>query len=160
MARVTIAAVGRMKAGPERELLDRYIDRAAKQGRGLGITRVEVREIAESRATRADDRRAEEAAGLLDGCGDEATVIALDERGRTMGSDAFAAHLGARIDEGRDVVIVIGGADGHGDKLRARADLVLAFGAMTWPHQIVRILAAEQLYRATTILAGHPYHRA
>lgn len=158
--KVTIAAVGRMKAGPERELLDRYVDRAAKQGRGLGITRVEVREIGESRGARADDRRAEEAAALLDGLSDKTAVIALDERGRTMGSDAFAAHLGTLVAEGRDLAIVIGGADGHGEAVRTRADLVLAFGAMTWPHQIVRILAAEQIYRATTILAGHPYHRA
>lgn len=158
--RLTIAAVGRMKAGPERELLDRYVDRAAKQGRGLGLTRVEVRETAESRAARPDDRRAEEATALLDGLAERTAVIALDERGRTMESDAFAAFLGARIDEGRDVAVLIGGADGHGEAVRARADLVLAFGAMTWPHQIVRILAAEQIYRATTILAGHPYHRA
>ncbi len=158
--KVTIAAVGRMKAGPERELLDRYVDRAAKQGRGLGITRVEVRETGESRGARADDRRAEEAADLLDGLSDKTTVIALDERGRAMSSEAFATFLGERIAEGRDLAIVIGGADGHGEAVRARADLVLAFGAMTWPHQIVRILAAEQIYRATTILAGHPYHRA
>ncbi len=158
--RVTIAAVGRMKTGPERELLDRYVDRAAKQGRSLGITRVELREVAESRAPRPDDRRAEEAAALLDGLGERVTVIALDERGRTMGSDAFAALLGERIAEGRDLAVLIGGADGHGEAVRGRADLTLAFGAMTWPHQIVRILAAEQLYRATTILAGHPYHRA
>ena len=157
--RLTIAAVGRMKAGPERDLLDRYVDRAAKQGRGLGLTRVEIRETPESRAARAEDRRAEEAALLLDGLADKACVVALDERGRTMDSDAFAAFLGARIDEGRDLAVLIGGADGHGEAVRARADLVLAFGAMTWPHQIVRILAAEQIYRATTILAGHPYHR-
>jgi 23S rRNA (pseudouridine1915-N3)-methyltransferase len=158
--RVTIAAVGRMKAGPERELLDRYVDRAAKQGRALGITRVEVREVAESRAPRSDDRRAEEAAALLDGLAERATVVALDERGQTRGSDAFAAFVGEKIAAGRDLAVLIGGADGHGEAVRARADLVLAFGAMTWPHQIVRILAAEQIYRATTILAGHPYHRA
>ncbi|MDK9696279.1 MAG: 23S rRNA (pseudouridine(1915)-N(3))-methyltransferase RlmH [Siculibacillus sp.] len=158
--RVTIAAVGRMKAGPERELLDRYVDRAGKQGRPLGITRIDIREVIESRAARPEDRRAEEAVALLDGLGERVSVIALDERGRTMGSDAFAAHLGERIAEGRDLAVVIGGADGHGEAVRARADLVLAFGAMTWPHQIVRILAAEQIYRATTILAGHPYHRA
>ena len=158
--RVTIAAVGRMKAGPERELLDRYVDRAAKQGRALGITRLDLREVGEARGPRADDRKAEEAASLLDGLGERTCVVVLDERGRTMDSDAFAAHLGARIAEGRDLAILIGGADGHGEAVRARADLVLAFGAMTWPHQIVRILAAEQLYRAVTILAGHPYHRA
>ena len=158
--RVTIAAVGRMKAGPERDLLDRYVDRTAKQGRGLGITRLDLRETSESRSPRAEDRKAEEAAALLDGLAERTAVVALDERGRTMDSDTFAAWIGTRIDEGRDLAVLIGGADGHGEAVRARADLVLAFGAMTWPHQIVRILAAEQLYRATTILAGHPYHRA
>ena len=158
--RVTIAAVGRMKAGPERELLDRYVDRAAKQGRALGVARLDLREVGEARAPRAEDRKAEEAASLLDGLTERTCLVALDERGRTMDSDAFAAYLGARIAEGRDLAILIGGADGHGEAVRTRADLVLAFGAMTWPHQIVRILAAEQLYRAMTILAGHPYHRA
>ena len=157
--RVTIAAVGRMKSGPERELLDRYVDRAAKQGRSLGITKVEIREIAESRAARADDRKAEEAAALVSGLAEGTAVIVLDEVGQTMHSDAFATFVGRRIDAGRDLAILIGGADGHGAEARQRAELVLAFGAMTWPHQIVRILAAEQIYRATTILAGHPYHR-
>lgn len=158
--RVIIAAVGRMKAGPERELLDRYVDRAAKQGRALGIGRVDLREIAESRAARAEDRKTEEGAALIAGLAETTAVIVLDERGTTMGSEAFAADLGRRIGEGRDVALLIGGADGHGEAVRARADLLLAFGAMTWPHQIVRILVAEQLYRATTILSGHPYHRA
>ena len=158
--RVIIAAVGRMKAGPERVLLDRYVDRLAKQGRGLGIAGVDLREIGESRAPRADDRRVEEAAGLLAAIGEAAATIVLDETGRAMGSEAFARHLGDRIGEARDVAVLIGGADGHGEAVRIRADLLLAFGAMTWPNHIVRILAAEQLYRATTILAGHPYHRA
>ena len=158
--RVTVAAVGRMKSGPERELLDRYLDRAAKQGRALGVSRVEVREITESRGARADDRKAEEAAELLAGLADGAFVVALDERGGQMTSDAFAEMLRARLADGRDLAVLIGGADGHGPAVAARADLRLAFGAMTWPHQIVRILAAEQIYRATTILAGHPYHRA
>jgi 23S rRNA (pseudouridine1915-N3)-methyltransferase len=158
--RITIAAVGRMKAGPERDLLDRYLDRAGKQGRGLGITRVEVREIAESRAPRAEDRKAEEAAALLAPLAPTTRVVALDETGRALTSQAFADDLAATLAAGRDFAILIGGADGHGAAVTARADLVLAFGAMTWPHQIVRILAAEQIYRATTILAGHPYHRA
>ena len=158
--RITIAAVGRMKAGPERDLLDRYLDRAGKQGRALGVARVDVREIGESRAARAEDRKAEEAAGLLAAVGETTRLIVLDETGRTLGSAAFAADLEATLASARDLAILIGGADGHGAAVLARADLVLAFGAMTWPHQIVRILAAEQVYRATTILAGHPYHRA
>ncbi|NLH81840.1 MAG: 23S rRNA (pseudouridine(1915)-N(3))-methyltransferase RlmH [Phyllobacteriaceae bacterium] len=157
--RITIAAVGRMKAGPERELLDRYVDRAGKQGRPLGITRVEVREIPESRAGRAEDRKVEEAAALLAGLSDTTRLIALDEHGRTLGSRAFADDVAACLAGGRDLAILIGCADGHGAAVLDRADLRLAFGAMTWPHQIVRVLAAEQVYRAATILAGHPYHR-
>lgn len=148
-----------MKSGPERELLERYLDRAGKLGRTLGIGRVEVREFGESRAARAEDRKAEEAAAILAAVGETGTVIALDEGGTALDSPGFAAWIGARLGGGSDLWLLIGGADGHGEAVRRRADLVLAFGALTWPHQMVRILAAEQIYRATTILAGHPYHR-
>jgi 23S rRNA (pseudouridine1915-N3)-methyltransferase len=158
---VKIVAVGRMKAGPERELLDRYLERAQKSGRALGIAKLDVDEIVESRAQRTEDRMAEEAAALLALVPDRAYVVALDEIGRTMPSPEFARVVGGRLDGGTsDLVFAIGGPDGHGPALRARADLMLAFGAMTWPHQIVRVLLAEQIYRATTILSGHPYHRA
>jgi 23S rRNA (pseudouridine1915-N3)-methyltransferase len=158
--RLKILSVGRMKSGPERELLDRYRDRAAKSGRALGITRLDIEEIGESRAARAEDRMAEEATALLALVPDRAFVIVLDETGRTPTSPDFARILGERKDQGTpDMVFAIGGPDGHGPTLRARADLLLAFGAMTWPHQIVRVLLAEQIYRAITILSGHPYHR-
>ncbi len=157
---ITIAAVGRLKAGPERELFDRYLERAGQSGRALGLT-VRLRELAESRAQRADERMAQEAAALLELVPDGARLLALDERGETMTSDAFATWLGRERDGGqREIVLAIGGADGHGAAVRSRADRLLAFGAMTWPHQLVRILLAEQVYRATTILSGHPYHRA
>lgn len=157
---ITIAAVGRLKAGPERELFDRYIERAGQTGRALGLT-VRLRELGESRAQRADERMAQEAATLLELVPDGARLLALDERGETMTSDAFAGWLGRERDGGqREIVLAIGGADGHGAAVRSRADRLLAFGAMTWPHQLVRILLAEQVYRATTILSGHPYHRA
>jgi 23S rRNA (pseudouridine1915-N3)-methyltransferase len=157
---VRIVAVGRMKAGPERELLDRYIERAQRAGRALGITKLEVEEIAESRAARAEDRMAEEAAQLLALVPERAFVVALDETGRTMTSADFARLIGGKLDGGvTDLVFAIGGPDGHGAALRGRAETLLAFGAMTWPHQIVRVLLAEQVYRAVTILSGHPYHR-
>ncbi len=156
---ITLAAVGRLKAGPERILVDRYLERAGQTGRALGLI-VAVRELPESRAGRADERMAQEAAALLALVPEGARLIALDERGETMGSEVFAGRLGAWRDGGqRDVVFAIGGADGHGEALRQRADHRLAFGAMTWPHQIVRLLLAEQVYRAMTILSGHPYHR-
>jgi 23S rRNA (pseudouridine1915-N3)-methyltransferase len=158
--RVKIVAVGRMKSGPERELLDRYLDRAQKSGRGLGIAKLEVEEIIESRAARAEDRMTDEVEQLLALVPERAYLVALDEIGRTMPSPDFARLVGGRLDGGvADLVFAIGGPDGHGPALRTRADATVAFGAMTWPHQIVRVLLAEQIYRATTILSGHPYHR-
>ncbi|PYE88042.1 23S rRNA (pseudouridine(1915)-N(3))-methyltransferase RlmH [Phyllobacterium leguminum] len=159
--RITVFAVGRMKAGPERELADRYFDRFTKAGPSLGLDFSGVAEITESRAATADQRKQEEAARLfeaLDGGG--ARLILLDERGKELSSENFAGHLGRMRDEGqRQLILAIGGPDGHDPRLRARADLVLSLSAMTWPHQIARILIAEQLYRAATILSGHPYHR-
>jgi 23S rRNA (pseudouridine1915-N3)-methyltransferase len=159
--RVVIAAVGKLKSGPERELCDRYIDRAQKAGRSLGFTKIEVREWAESRAARTEDRKAEEAAAILAEVSPTAKLILLDEFGANPGSVAFADMIAQYRDGGvQDLVFAIGGPDGHGDALKARADKTIAFGAMTWPHQIARILLAEQIYRMTTILSGHPYHRA
>ncbi|MDR3375787.1 MAG: 23S rRNA (pseudouridine(1915)-N(3))-methyltransferase RlmH [Ancalomicrobiaceae bacterium] len=159
--RILIAAVGRLKAGPERDLADRYLDRAVKTGRPLGLNRLDVREISEGRAVRPDDRKAEEAAELLALIPADAEVVVLDEGGRSTTSEGFADFIASARDRGvADLVFAIGGPDGHGPALKARAKSTLAFGAMTWPHQIVRVLLAEQIYRATTILSGHPYHRA
>jgi 23S rRNA (pseudouridine1915-N3)-methyltransferase len=159
--KLILAAVGRLKAGPERDLVARYEQRARAACRAIGLTGFEMREIEESRARRAEDRKAEEARALLALLPANARLVALDERGKAMGSEAFAADLGKTRDSGAGAyALLIGGPDGLDESLRARADFALAFGAMTWPHQIVRILAAEQAYRAITILAGHPYHRA
>ncbi|MCB1502608.1 MAG: 23S rRNA (pseudouridine(1915)-N(3))-methyltransferase RlmH [Bauldia sp.] len=157
--KVTILAIGRLKAGPERELLERYLDRATRAGRSLSLT-FDVRELPESAARSAAVRKDEEAAAILAALPPGAAVVVLDERGRTLDSRSFADRIAAWRDGGaRDVAVAIGGADGLGAAMLDRADLRLAFGAMTWPHQIVRILLAEQLYRAVTILSGHPYHR-
>ena len=157
--RLLIAAVGRMKAGPERELVARYLDRAVAGGKPLALTGFEVLELAESRTTSAAGRKSDEAkalgATLPDGI-----VVALDERGKSIGSAAFASQIGRWRDDGRPAAsFVIGGADGLDPAFVARADLVLSFSPLTWPHQLVRIMLAEQLYRVTTILSGHPYHR-
>lgn len=158
--RLSLLAVGRLKSGPERELVERYRQRIDAMGRGLGLAGFEVIEVPESRARRDDDRRSEEAAALLDRTGAAALVV-FDERGASPTSEAFAARIAGWRDDGRrDVACVIGGPDGLDPKVRLRADLVVAFGALTLPHQIVRALVAEQLYRTLTILAGHPYHRA
>lgn len=157
--RITIAAVGRMKAGPEREMVARYLDRAAGSGKPLALTGFDVIELAESRATASASRKSDEARALRTTLPD-GIVVALDERGRAIGSEAFAVQLGRWRDDGRPAAsFVIGGADGLDPDFVKAADLVLSFSPLTWPHQLVRIMLAEQLYRATTILSGHPYHR-
>ncbi|MCO6387110.1 MAG: 23S rRNA (pseudouridine(1915)-N(3))-methyltransferase RlmH [Aliihoeflea sp.] len=157
--RLSIHAVGRMKAGPERDLVARYLDRLAKTGSAVGMEFSGVAEIAESQARSAEQRMREEADKLEASLGDAALVL-LDERGKNMTSPAFADYLSRHIDGGRkSMVVAIGGADGHDPGLRGKADLLLSFGALTWPHQLVRVLLAEQLYRASTILSNHPYHR-
>ncbi|EJN05543.1 23S rRNA (pseudouridine(1915)-N(3))-methyltransferase RlmH [Phyllobacterium sp. YR531] len=158
--RISVFAVGRMKSGPERELADRYFDRLKKTGVPLGLEFSSVTEIVESRAQQPDLRKQEESAQVLKALDSGGVLVLLDERGKTMPSEAFASSIERFRDDGkRQLLLAIGGPDGHDAALRERADLVLALGAMTWPHQIVRILVAEQLYRATTILSGHPYHR-
>ena len=156
---MTIAAIGRMKAGPERELAERYIDRVNKAGRKVGLS-LSVREFAESRAGSAVVRKEQEAAALLAALPPGAALVALDESGKNLDSRAFAGQLSRWRDDGTvDLVFAIGGADGFGPAVLQAAALRLAFGAMTWPHQMVRLMLAEQAYRAVTILTGHPYHR-
>jgi 23S rRNA (pseudouridine1915-N3)-methyltransferase len=158
--RLALIAVGRLKDGPERELCERYRERAGALGRGLGLTGPEIVEIPESRGRRSEERKRDEAAAIIAKLS-PGLVIALDERGKSQGSDAFAARLAAARDAGTvSASLVIGGADGLADEIRAMAGLTLAFGGMTIPHQLVRVLVLEQLYRTMTILAGHPYHRA
>ena len=135
--RLSVIAVGRLKDGPERDLCARYQERALGLARGLGFGGPDIVELAESRGRRSE------------------------ERGRSLDSEAFAARLAKARDAGTPAAtLVIGGADGLAEEIRAQAALVLSFGALTLPHQIVRALVLEQLYRAMTIMAGHPYHRA
>lgn len=159
--RVVVAAVGRMKAGPERELADRYLKRAAQTGRSVGLTGFDVVEIRESRADNPARRMLEESIAIANVIPERAIAVLLDARGENLSSADLAGKLQAwRARERPAAVFVIGGADGLADGLRGKAGLVLAFGAATWPHQLVRVMLLEQLYRATTILSGHPYHRA
>ena len=159
--RVVIAAVGRLKQGPERELAAAYCKRAATIGRAFGLRAIEVVEIRESRAHDAERRRIEESIAIANVIPERAIVVMLDERGENLESAALAALLRNWREENHAAIcFVIGGADGLAQSLRERAKLKLAFGSATWPHQLVRIMLLEQLYRAGTILAGHPYHRA
>ncbi|MHA6300172.1 23S rRNA (pseudouridine(1915)-N(3))-methyltransferase RlmH [Devosia sp. CAU 1758] len=157
--RISIAGIGRMKNGPERELVARYLERASASGKPLALTGFEVTEINESRAGSAAARKAEEAKSLRASL-PEGIKVMLDERGKAITSDAFAAQIGRWRDDGRPAIgFVIGGADGIDPDFVRTADLVVSFSPMVWPHQLVRIMLAEQLYRTTTILSGHPYHR-
>ena len=156
---MTIAGIGRMKAGPERLLAERYLDRVNKAGRRLSLS-LSVREFPESRAGSAAARKDQEAGALLAARPQGAVLVALDETGTDLDSRAFAQRLARWRDDGvAEVVFAIGGADGFGTAVLEAATLRLAFGAMTWPHQMVRLMLAEQTYRAVTILSGHPYHR-
>jgi 23S rRNA (pseudouridine1915-N3)-methyltransferase len=158
--RILVVAVGRMKAGPERQLVARYLDRAIAAGKPLGLSGFEVHESAESRASAPARRKAEEAGALRQGMPEGAVRVALDEHGKSLDSPAFGRRLAEWRDAGRPgAAFVIGGADGLDPGLVAEAELVLSFSPLTWPHQLVRIMLSEQLYRATTILSGHPYHR-
>ena len=158
--RLVVIAVGRMKDGPERLLTARYLERATASGKPLGLSGPAIVELAESRERNAEARKREEAKAILAQTPQKSVLIALDERGKSLSSETFAAKISQWRDENRPALtLVIGGADGLDETILARADLTLSFSPMTWPHQIVRIMAAEQLYRATTILSGHPYHR-
>lgn len=138
----------------------RYIERTAAAGRAIGFAGIELREIEESRAARPDDRKTEEAKAIRGLLPSRSSVIALDENGKQMTSRGFATHLAGVRDQGiANLVFVVGGPDGLDPSFLEMAALKLSFGTMTWPHQLVRIMAAEQIYRAVTILTGHPYHR-
>ena len=157
--RIVVAAVGRLKRGPEVELAERYRERAVKSGRGIGLRALDIIEIAESRARDAQRRMLEESIALANVIPKDAATVLLDPRGDALGSDAFAKRLRGWNDGARDVAFIIGGPDGLAPTLSDQADLRLAFGTLTWPHQLTRIMLLEQIYRSVTILSGHPYHR-
>lgn len=158
--RISLFAVGRLKSGPEKELAERYLDRFAKAGPAVGLELAKITEINESRSGNAETRKREEAAALDKMLGDGAVLVLLDERGKALDSPAFAELLRSIRDQGkRDLMIAIGGPDGLDPDLTSKAAHMLSFGKMTWPHQLVRVMLGEQLYRAVTILSGHPYHR-
>jgi 23S rRNA (pseudouridine1915-N3)-methyltransferase len=159
--KLLIAAVGRLKEGPERELADRYRKRAEQTGRRIGFRDMEIIEIRESRAQEVGKRMIEESIALTSVIPDRAITLILDQRGESLDSATLATRLGRWRDDGRPAtVFIIGGDDGLAPSLRDKADMTLAFGAATWPHQLVRAMLLEQIYRAVSILAGHPYHRA
>jgi 23S rRNA (pseudouridine1915-N3)-methyltransferase len=159
--RIMVVAVGRLKQGPERELAERYRKRAADVGRAVGLGTIDVIEIRESRADSVERRVLKESIAIANILPERAITVILDERGKGLTSANFAGQLQTWRAENRSAAaFVIGGADGLGPSLRDKAGFTLAFGSATWPHQLVRIMLLEQIYRAVTLLTGHPYHRA
>ncbi len=158
--RLGVICIGRLKAGPERELYARYAERIAALRR-IGLEGLDLREIDESKAKTPVERMAREGEEMLAPLPADSALVVFDERGKAADSAAFTAFIGRERDAGRKTMwFAIGGSEGLDPRVRARATAVFSFGAMTLPHQLVRILAAEQIYRAMTILSGHPYHRA
>lgn len=158
---IDIVAVGRMKAGPEQELFNRYADRFSKSGRALGLRGPRLIELAESRAGDTAIRRNDEADRIVGKMSQDGFLVALAETGDDLPSSRFAALIRKELEHGTPcMAFAIGGPDGHGDAVMKQARLSIRLGSWTWPHQLVRIMLAEQLYRAATILSGHPYHRA
>src|SRR5512143_2926632 len=159
--RLLIAAVGRLKQGPERELFAHYVGRAAAAGRKLALSPLDVVEIAEARGATPQARVEAEAELLLAKRPSSYKLICLDRSGTQLGSDGFAQSLAKFRDGGaQGLAFFVGGADGLGLTASSKADFVLSLSAMTLSHGLARIVLAEQIYRAITILAGHPYHRA
>lgn len=157
---VILAAIGRLKKGPEQELVARYAARLSKTGRAIGISEFSTFEFAESRASTAELRKAEEAEMLLSRLPNGYNIFAFDERGTMPTSRKFASYVSSELDTGTSALaLIIGGPDGLHDSVRQKAKKIIALGGVTYPHQIVRILVLEQMYRATTILTNHPYHR-
>ncbi len=149
---ITVLSVGRLKKGPEKQQIDTYLKRCPWP--------VSVIEVEERRPVRGPERMAREADLILKALPDGSHVIALDERGRAMTSGDFAHMIRDRRDQGLShLAFLICGADGYDPKVKARADMLLSLGVMTWPHMMARVLLCEQLYRASCILSGHPYHK-
>lgn len=159
--RLSILAVGHARGTPEGELVEDFVHRARMMGRQLGFTAVEAVEVAVSKAPTAEKRMAEEAEKLAARLPQDAHLVRLDARGKGMTSEAFAELLGALKDAGTgNLCFLIGGPDGLAELPGRHSGRSLAFGQQIWPHLLVRAMLAEQIYRAITILAGHPYHRA
>ncbi len=155
--RLRICAVGRQRDGPEADLVTDYLRRVARIGPGRGLGPAELQEV----EARRGGGVAAEARLLERAIPQGAAVCALDERGRALSSPEFASLLARWRDDGRPAAaFLIGGADGLDPALCGRADSVLSLGPMVWPHMLVRVMLAEQIYRAASILAGTPYHRA
>jgi 23S rRNA (pseudouridine1915-N3)-methyltransferase len=158
---VSITAVGRIKSGPESDLADRYRKRFEATGRSIGLGVLKIVELSEARDATAKLRKQDEATRVLARTSIDAIIVAMDERGRSLSSEAFADLIARHRDDGAaEMTFLVGGPDGHGSNVLNTAHDKISLGRMTMPHGLARVVLLEQLYRATTILSGHPYHRA
>lgn len=158
--KISLIAVGKMKPSPEKDLVRHYQSRLQPVAKQIGIGSLDIREVEEKKPVEGRERQVREAQMLRDALPKGATVITLDERGKSLTSKEFAKLIDRHLAAGTsDLAFVIGGADGLTPELKAEADQAISLGAPTWPHMLVRVLLLEQIYRATTILTGHPYHK-
>jgi 23S rRNA (pseudouridine1915-N3)-methyltransferase len=156
--RLSIAAIGRLKTGPEKLVADDYTKRIEVMGRKAGLTSLKIGEWAESQQANAKQRMEDEASILWAAVPSGAIAMALDE---SLSREDFAARIRKCADQGvSDLVFMIGGPDGHAPHTREKASELIALGPMTWPHRLVRIMLLEQIYRSVTIMVNHPYHRS
>lgn len=159
--RLQVLGIGKLKPGPEKILAQDYQTRLEGLGRKAGITKLTVSDFAESQSQTASQRQAEEAKILIGALAPKAFTLVLDERGKSMTSEAFSNFLQHHLDQGtQDVAFLIGGPDGHSAATRKNAGQLISLGEMTWPHRLVRVMLFEQIYRAVTIMVNHPYHRS
>jgi 23S rRNA (pseudouridine1915-N3)-methyltransferase len=159
--KLRICAVGRMKAGAERELAEDYLKRARSLGKQVGITGIEVADAAETVHDQAHVRIARDAETLAGLYPAGTPTVVLDGKGKTLSTEQFTEFLRHRLETGASqLAFLIGGPDGHAAQTLQAAELVLSFGPMTWPHRLVRVMLAEQIYRTVTIMVNHPYHRS
>ncbi len=160
MLQITIIAVGRAKDSAERDLFNKYRERFDKVGSGQGLASLSLIEVEEKRSIQGDERKKREAELILNALPEGAVLVLLDERGKALSSKEICQLIETNRDQGvRDLVFVIGGADGVTIELRNLATKLLSFGPATWPHMLARTMLGEQIYRAVCILSGHPYHK-
>ncbi len=159
--RLQIAAIGGKPGASETAMIADYLKRANAIGRNIGFSGPEITALEAPRSLTGVKRQDREGAMLLDTVPSSANVIVLDEKGQNLNSQKLAKLIARWRDDGvGHTTFAIGGADGHAQSVLDRATIKLSFGALTWPHMLVRVMLAEQIYRVMTILSGHPYHRS
>ena len=157
---LALCAVGKLRSGPEAELVNDYAGRIRSTGRSVGLNGFDIKEVEAPKGLAGEKRQARESALLEQAAPESGMRLVLDERGKNLTSQEFARLLARFRDDGaKSSTFFIGGADGHDAAFIGRADARIALGSLTWPHMLVRAMVCEQLYRAVTILSGHPYHR-